>query len=148
MTIKLTPNEIPYWSGYTYRPLLTFFIPRFIYNNKPREEFGNEFGRRYHVISEKETSWNLPWITEAYINFGLYGIFFLGLLLPMLFILIDFYLKKLLNNPDLFITGLTTYLLLSLPESNISLMLSTSIKLFIILSAIIIVIHYIYKFKK
>ena len=36
--IDETPNRIPYWGGETYKPLVTMFIPRIIWQNKPEEK--------------------------------------------------------------------------------------------------------------
>jgi|GEM_PF-582818 len=72
-----TPAEVPYWSGETYLPLLTSWIPRVFWKDKPREETGNKFANRYHIIdpSDRNISINLPWITELYANFGTLGVF-------------------------------------------------------------------------
>ena len=74
---KKTPNEIPYWNGYTYKILLSKFVPRIFWNDKPSDDIANLTGRRYLVLSQNDfkTSWNLPIFNEAYANFGIIGIF-------------------------------------------------------------------------
>ena len=81
-----TGRTVPYWSGGSYRPLLYKFVPRFIYPDKPIEDSGQTFGHRYGLLNPAnyDTSYNLPQLTELYINFGLAGVmlgmFLFGLL--------------------------------------------------------------------
>lgn len=76
VVIYYTPNEIPFWQGETYYPLLTKPIPRILYPSKFVEDFGNEFGRRYNMIARNDTITvvNLPQLVEAYANFGDIGV--------------------------------------------------------------------------
>lgn len=71
-----TPGFVPYWNGASYYPLLFKFVPRFIYPDKPREVTGQTFGHRYGLLDRAnfETSYNLPQLIEAYINFGPLGV--------------------------------------------------------------------------
>jgi hypothetical protein len=71
-----TPGIVPYWDGASYYPLLFKFVPRFIYPDKPREVTGQSFGHRYGLLDpgNYETSYNLPQLIEAYINFGPAGV--------------------------------------------------------------------------
>jgi hypothetical protein len=88
--VALSPEQVPFWKGKTYKPIFTSFIPRVIWRDKPEERTGNEFGRRYGFVesSDKGMSLNLPWITEQYANFGLMGVIFgmtgVGILLAFL----------------------------------------------------------------
>ena len=81
-----TPGIVPYWNGASYYPILFKFVPRFIYPDKPKEVTGQTFGHRYGLLDPAnfETSYNLPQLIEAYINFGPVGVvvvmFLLGLL--------------------------------------------------------------------
>ena len=72
----LSPERIPYWEGYSYKILITKFVPRIFWENKPSDTFGNEFGVRYKVLSDynSTTSWNMPVLNEFYVNFGIIGI--------------------------------------------------------------------------
>jgi hypothetical protein len=74
--IQVTPEQVPYWLGESYETLWTSFIPRFIWPGKPEATIGNEFGQRYSLLgpSDFTTSYNLPWLTEFYANFGVIGI--------------------------------------------------------------------------
>jgi oligosaccharide repeat unit polymerase len=87
---KLTPLNVPFYEGGSYKFLYTHFIPRFIWKNKPKEEWGNFWGKRYNVLAsnDKGTSWNFPVINEFYANFGMagvaFGMFLLGFLAKFL----------------------------------------------------------------
>lgn len=89
---KKTPNQIPYWDGYSYKILATKIIPRVFWKEKPSDTLGNEFGHRYNVLTKETkktnkdltTSWNMPVLNEFYVNFGKWGIIagmiFLGII--------------------------------------------------------------------
>jgi hypothetical protein len=87
---KLTPLNVPFYEGGSYKFLYAHFIPRFIWKNKPKEEWGNFWGKRYNVVAsnDKGTSWNFPVINEFYGNFGMagvaFGMFLLGFLAKFL----------------------------------------------------------------
>jgi hypothetical protein len=82
-----TPRIVPYWDGASYYPLLFKFVPRFIYPDKPREVTGQTFGHRYGLLDPAnfETSYNLPQLIEAYINFGPAGVVVVMLLFGILY---------------------------------------------------------------
>ena len=88
--IQKTPSEVPFWSGETYLPLLTKFIPRMFWPEKPLEDFGNQFGHRYGFLlnSNTQMSINIPWLPELFANFGWYGLIigmpFFGFLIAVL----------------------------------------------------------------
>ncbi len=123
--IEDTPKFIPYWNGGSYLTLLTKFIPRVIWTNKPEETIGNQFGQRYHLVADlnTQTSVNLPWIVELYANFGTVGILigmsFFGVLLALV--------EQLFNNNKMnlieCVLGITIILNLIYQESNFSLMI-------------------------
>ena len=74
--VSMTPESVPYWNGESYRTLLTSFIPRALWPNKPSSEVGQEFGHRYSLLYKYDTvtSYNLPWLIELYANFGAIGL--------------------------------------------------------------------------
>jgi hypothetical protein len=129
--IQDTPARVPYWEGQSYLPLLTSFIPRIIFPDKPTENTGNEFGRRYGYLSTNDdsTSFNLPWIVEMYVNFGSMGVL-IGM--PLVGVLLAFIEQK-FNNQNMnsleFVTGTTIVFRLVYQESNFSLMLGGIITL-------------------
>ena len=122
-----TPSAVAYWSGETYLPLLTNWVPRVFWTEKPREETGNKFGRRYNIVapSDRGMSINLPWITEFYANFGtlgvLFGMAFVGLFMGALE---RFFLHQNLSDSNI-TTGWAILLPLFSQESNLSLMLGS-----------------------
>jgi len=129
--VEDTPAIVPYWEGETYLPLLTSYIPRALLPDKPIENTGNKFGRRYNYLGSNDlvTSYNLPWVVELYANFGTLGVLlgmpFLGLLLALL--------EQKLNHPEMtsleFVIGTTVLFGLVYQESNFSLMIGSMIPL-------------------
>lgn len=85
--IAMTPTEVPYWMGNSYRTLLTSFIPRVIWPGKPESKIGQEFGHRYALLNYDDltTSYNLPWLPEFYANFGFIGVVFGMFLVGVIF---------------------------------------------------------------
>ena len=87
---KLTPFDVPFYEGGSYKFIYAHLIPRFIWKNKPKEEYGNFWGHRYNILhsADKTTSWNFPVINELYANFGMPGValgmFLLGFLAKFL----------------------------------------------------------------
>jgi len=122
--VEETPRSVPYWKGETYRPLFTSWIPRVFWKGKPQEKAGYTFGVRYSFIGKSDTrlSYNLPWITELFANFGLAGVVIgmplIGLFLSMM--------EAVFNRPGQsfleYGVGATILLPLSFQESNFSLM--------------------------
>ncbi len=76
-----------YFNGTTYLSIFTKIIPRVIWKDKPKEDFGQSIGRAFNLldIEDTHTSINLPIWVEFYINFGKIGLvimsFILGILL-------------------------------------------------------------------
>lgn len=75
--VELTPHTVPFWGGATFANLVTNPVPRFLWHDKPKEVMGQTFGHRYRLIDDRDmnTSMNLPWLIEFYVNFGLPGVF-------------------------------------------------------------------------
>ena len=85
-TIDLTPNAVKFLNGLSYQSIIYKPIPRFIYKNKPREEWGNAYGKLYKILNAEDfsTSWNFPILSEFYSNFGFKGVIFGMLILGLL----------------------------------------------------------------
>ncbi len=83
--LEKTPSSINYLKGETYKILLSKFIPRVIWKEKPNDTIANSIGKKYSVLGSTDTttSWNLPIINEAYINFGFYGVIIISFLLGL-----------------------------------------------------------------
>jgi hypothetical protein len=130
-----SPEPVPYLGGETYRPLLTSFIPRVLYPDKPLEKAGASFGLRYGFTEADatNTSFNIPWIVELLANFGppgvLIGMTLLGLLLGLL--------NRVFNAEGMsdleFLIGLTIIFRLGYQESNLSVMTGSLLPLFVAL---------------
>ena len=122
--VEKTPNEVPYWMGETYKPLFTFFIPRILWADKPSENSGQTFGHRYSFLlpDDVTTSYNLPWITELYANFGIIGVIIGMLLIGFFFRLLVNYLSIDTPNRIEFILGLSVTFELFFADSNFSLL--------------------------
>jgi len=122
--VKTSPDLVPYWRGETYWPLFTSWIPRFMWADKPEERTGFAFGLRYRMLgpTEYNMSMNIPWITEAYANFGTLGIVF-GMVLIGAFLGL---LETIFNRPGAsvaeFAAGSAILAPLWFQESNLSLM--------------------------
>jgi hypothetical protein len=123
--IRDTPDREPFIRGASYYPLLIKFIPRVIWPNKPEERFGNDWARRYGYLNENDfdTSFNLAWLPEMYMNFGWGGVAAIMLLVGVLF---RFLWRWLMENPVSalhYIIAICLAQSLVFTESNMSLML-------------------------
>ena len=96
--MELTPRDVPYLNGATYSALFWKPLPRVFFPNKPREEWGNEFGQRYGFLDpdDNTTSVNMPQMLEMYVNFGIIGVVVGMWLLSQLYRA----LNSVLNNRD------------------------------------------------
>jgi hypothetical protein len=84
--MRETPANVPYWNGETYYPLLTKWIPRALWQDKPKETVPQAYGHRYNFIAPEndETQYAITHLTEFYVNFGIggavVGMFLMGLI--------------------------------------------------------------------
>ncbi|MDZ8188199.1 MAG: O-antigen polysaccharide polymerase Wzy [Nostoc sp. ChiSLP02] len=119
-----TPKRIPYWNGESYLGILTKFIPRILWPNKPSEIIGNVFGRRYKYVEKNDysTTINLPLMVEMYANFGALGVPIGMSLLGALFALFE----QKLNSPKMgtleIVIGIAVLYFFTSHEWNFSLM--------------------------
>ena len=87
--VDQTPSAVPYLKGESYAGFLYSAIPRVIWPGKPRLDSGYWFSVRYGLRSPGDllTSINVPWLIEAYANFGFLGItlgmFLIGIVLAV-----------------------------------------------------------------
>lgn len=148
LVISSTPNPVNYKYGLTYYPIFTKFIPRIIWKNKPEENIGNVWAKWYGLLNfnDFKTSYNLPWFTELYINFGpwgiIFGMMFFGLFLKLIVILFDGSINKLV-----FIVGVALTYEFYGPESHFSLKAGNLLLGFIAIYYTLKFINYL-KFKK
>lgn len=82
--------------GKSYIPLLSKFIPRQLWKDKPTEIFGNKYGRNYKLIPSYDitTSVGASTLIEAYINFRFLGIIFLAIFYGLVYRILNFYIHK------------------------------------------------------
>jgi hypothetical protein len=90
MVMRDTPSVEPYEKGATYWPIFVKWIPRVLWPNKPLEDIGNRWARRYGYIDQNDyiTSFNLPWFAEYYMNFGWSGMILIPIVIGIIFRLI------------------------------------------------------------
>ena len=122
--IQDTPSAQPYLWGATYMPLLTKWIPRAIWKEKPYERLGNEWASRYGYLGQNDstTSFNLPWLPEMYMNFGLAGVIGIMFLLGLMFRLLWVWLMGASEGPAEYAMAIVYAQSLVFAESNFSLM--------------------------
>lgn len=108
-----TPSYVPYWNGETYESAVYILIPRILWPDKPTINTGNSFGHRYFILHENDltTALNLPWIIEAYANFGVEGIVVVFTLLGIMF----GFLKQSFGHPGINRLNSCLFLCLTIP---------------------------------
>lgn len=74
--IQATQRTGDYLDGGTYLPILTKWIPRALWPGKPAPKVGNDLGRAYGLLGQRDytTALNLPWLPEMFMNFGWTGV--------------------------------------------------------------------------
>lgn len=88
--VSTTPSRIPYAGGATYVPLEWKLVPRLLWPTRPSDNAGQYYGHRYDLITPEDTvgSYNLPIITEGWMNWGWWGVIgsalFVGLVLRLM----------------------------------------------------------------
>lgn len=132
--MEKTPQSVPFWNGETYKPLITSFIPRLIWPGKPEERVGATFGARYGYQQPHDTnSFNLPWLTEMYVNFGWIGVV-VGMSAVGMFL---GFLERFFCRPDSTlaesVVGGAIVLPLFHQDSNLSVMIGSLVPLTIVL---------------
>ncbi len=143
---QMTPIEVPYYGGESYIPLITKFIPRVLWPDKPTEEFGSSFGKVYKIlnVADKQTSWNMPVINEFYANFGkkgvIIGMFLVGILLGLINVMLNFNKENLL-----FLITYSSFYPIFYMESNLSLVIGVILQKFIFLILFIFLVKIILK---
>jgi hypothetical protein len=127
--VRRTPGEVPYLGGVSYLPMLTGFVPRALWPGKPREIFGQTFGHRYRYLdpADRATSWNVPWLVEAYVNFGVAGVVLGMALIGAFLALFDRLFDDRDMTPPEFAVGASLLVPLAYQASNLSVMTSNLI---------------------
>ena len=120
--LDLTPHAVKFLNGKSYKSIIYKPIPRFIYKDKPKEEWGNAFGKLYKILNVNDfsTSWNFPILSEFYSNFGFIGVIFGMLLLGLFSKILIFFTYSL--NQSMLLTSMGYVVIFNLvyQESNLS----------------------------
>lgn len=76
----VVPDQYRYWDGRSYTVLPYIAVPRAVAPWKPHYSLANEFGRNFGLLGHGDfvTSANTPIPVEAYANFGVSGLIFVG----------------------------------------------------------------------
>lgn len=84
--VALTPTEVPYWRGKTYSALPYLFIPRLLWQQKPKRQIWHEFGMAYRYLAANDpcTSVTFNVFSEGYLNYGIAGMIVSAFLLGVL----------------------------------------------------------------
>jgi len=74
--MDMTPRQVDYLYGTTYKDLIWKLVPRVILPDKPDPKLGQNFGHMYQIlaIDDTTTSINFPQLVELYVNFGSIGV--------------------------------------------------------------------------
>lgn len=141
-----TPGRNPYRYGETYLPLITKVIPRAIWPDKPREDLGNRWAREYGYLDRSNliTSFNLPWLPEMYMNFGIAGVIVISFLIGRLLGFLSLRLWSHEGDSTYTAYGLLLGMPFLTPESNLSLMLGLIIIPAIVAYASLLVLNIIF----
>jgi oligosaccharide repeat unit polymerase len=144
----LTPEKIYFFQGNSYKKIYTKFIPRFIWEKKPRDEQGNFWGHRYLVLSpdDNTTSWNFPVLNEFYANYGMagviFGMFFLGFIIKLL--ILKLWTKN-ISDIEILISSIIIFNFFFL-ENNLSQILGKVINQFLFFNIFFIFIYLFFLF--
>lgn len=130
---NFTPEEVPFWKGYSYKILLTKIIPRLLWKDKPSDTLGNDFGHRYKILNSEDqgTSWNMPVLNEFYVNFGFVGVL-IGMLMLGIILRIFVSFVSIINTKNYhFISGFAALFPIFFLESHLSLVFGTIIQTYV-----------------
>lgn len=92
-----TPRFVPFWKGETYQPLAYFWVPRFLWQDKPAVDIWNRFGKTYLYFVElpkTKTSVTFNYMSEGYMNFGYRGMALASLAFSLLLLILERFLSK------------------------------------------------------
>lgn len=147
LVLKETPSRVPYWGGETYIPLVSKFIPRFMWPDKPTEGMGYKFGTTYRVISNwnTSTSINTPILAELYMNFGYSGIYLGCIVLGFIYFLLVRWFNSMSVTFASSVVGMAIIFPLMIWESNFSLIFGNLLLISVTFILIYRLLSYMYK---
>tara|TARA_B100001093_G_C26810473_1_gene1007364 strand:- start:97 stop:1623 length:1527 start_codon:yes stop_codon:yes gene_type:complete len=129
-------KETKFINGESLNQILISLVPRVIWSEKPSMSLGNKFGKSFNILNHdnKTTSININWLNEFYWNFKLQGIILGSILLGAFLICVNLISNRL--NDMNFIIVLSSISMILIPESNLSIYLTFSLKSFVLLYVI------------
>ncbi|MGO9513652.1 MAG: hypothetical protein ACLP2F_08430 [Steroidobacteraceae bacterium] len=74
MIVDKTGYEVPFQHGYTLTPILSTFLPRILWSDKPDIPTGQIVNKVFHVTEQEETYISPSHLGELYWNFGWPGV--------------------------------------------------------------------------
>lgn len=105
-------------------------IPRFLYNSKPKQEYGEWYTENFFNLyklnpaAKQTTTYNITWPIDFYLNQGLKGSIIISFFVGYLLSLIIFIFSRFSSNNIHFLLGVSVLSNLSIPDFNFSLMFS------------------------
>ena len=125
--MEQTPAPVPYLWGNSYATLVVKPVPRLLWPGKPLEDAGYWFSARYGMRSAGDytTSFNVPWVVEAYANFGIAGLTIGMFLIGCLMGTLDMFLNSHRMSETDLIFGISLIYATAFQESNFSLVIGS-----------------------
>ena len=74
MIVGKTGSEVPFQDGYTLTPIISTFVPRILWSDKPDIPTGQIVNKVFHISEQEETYISPSHIGELYWNFGWPGV--------------------------------------------------------------------------
>lgn len=74
LIVNGTSNGIPFQNGYTLSPILSTFVPRLLWSDKPDIPTGRILNKEFHLSDQAETYISPSHLGEMYWNFGWTGV--------------------------------------------------------------------------
>ena len=135
--------------GETYAPLLTKWIPRALWPDKPVEDLGNRWARQFGFLdaSNYTTSFNLPWLPEMFLNFGWAGIIGMSFILGWFIGLFENGVVAQARSPVEVAFAFSLASLFFFPESNLSVTLGGVVVRWITISVLLISMRSFLRFR-
>lgn len=108
--------------GESYKLLITKFIPRILYPQKPVENWGQIYAKKFGYLPQYDntTSINLDSVNESYINFGFYGALIYPLIISLFMIIVLLLVNLVINEFKLIILSSFPIFTISSLEGNAS----------------------------
>lgn len=144
MIVYRIPDQIPFFRGETFKPLIYGWIPRIVWTNKPTISFGRFMNE---VIIQSFTNANIPLTTygELYLNFGPwavpFGMFLFGYFVS---VTVKYFKRYGIDTPVGFVFYAIFFIEMIMPATY-SLVILSSIRNFIFIYLILFIVSILNK---